>query len=585
MNIFTDLRQDICTALDGIAADGKIPTGLDLKNLTVEPPRDPDHGDISTNAALVLANQAKMKPRDIADLLAAVLANKPDVSSVEIAGPGFINLRLSDDFWRRQLEIIIGTGADYGTSTVGAGEKVNVEYVSANPTGPMHVGHCRGAVFGDAMCALLSKIGYQVVEEYYINDAGVQMDQLARSLHFRYREALGEAVGDIPEGLYPGDYMLPAAQKLVAEDGDKWATAPEDEWLAPLRVFGGNAMMDLIRDDLAALGIEHEVFYRETDLHESGAIDRVLEDLTDMGKIYEGVLEPPKGKLPDDWEPRPQTLFRSTDFGDDVDRPLKKSDGAYTYFAADIAYHQNKFQRGFNHMIDVWGADHGGYVKRMKAAVDAVSSGNADLDVKLCQLVKLFRNGEPVRMSKRSGDFVTLREVVDEVGKDVVRFIMLTRKNDAPLDFDFEKVTEQSKDNPVFYVQYAHARVCSVIRNAGDGLSDGVDLSTNALGKAQLSRLGSEGEIAVIRLMASWPRVVETAALAHEPHRIAFFLYDLASAFHVLWNKGNEDPGARFIITEDEELTVARLALIKGVALVIESGLAIMGVTPVEEMR
>jgi arginyl-tRNA synthetase len=585
MNIFTVLRDEVCAALESLSAEGKLSHGLDLKNVTVEPPRDPEHGDIATNAAMVLAKQAKLKPRDIATMLAEVLAAKPDVSSVEIAGPGFINLRLSDAFWRAQLRAIFDAGIEYGASPIGGGEQINVEYVSANPTGPMHVGHCRGAVFGDAMCALLNKVGFQVVEEYYINDAGVQMDMLARSLHFRYREALGEDVGAMPDDLYPGDYLVPPAKALADRDGDKWTALPETEWLEPIREFGGAAMMELIRDDLAALGITHEVFFRETDLHQSGAIDRVLDDLTAKGAIYEGVLEAPKGKLPDDWEPRPQTLFRSTNFGDDVDRPLKKSDGAYTYFAADIAYHQNKFQRGFTHMIDIWGADHGGYVKRMKAAVDAVSEGKADLDVKLCQLVKLFRNGEPVRMSKRAGEFVTLREVVDEVGKDVVRFIMLTRKNDASLDFDFQKVTEQSKDNPVFYVQYAHARICSVIRNAAESIDAGADVSLAALEAANFDRLGTVDEIAVIRQMASWPRVVETAALAHEPHRIAFFLYDLASAFHVLWNKGNENPGVRFIIADDDELTMARLALIKGVALVIGSGLAIMGVTPVEEMR
>ncbi len=585
MNIFTALRNDVCEALESLVAEGKLSSGLDLKNVTVEPPRDPEHGDIATNAAMVLAKQAKMKPQDIALLLAVVLETKSEVSSVEVAGPGFLNLRLTDEFWRLQLHHLIDTGTNYGASKIGGGEKVNVEYVSANPTGPMHVGHCRGAVFGDAMCALLRKIGYQVVEEYYINDAGVQMDMLARSLHFRYREALGEDTGPLPGGLYPGDYLVPPAVTLAERDGDKWAMLPESEWLEPLREFGGNAMMDLIRADLAALGIEHEIFFRESDLHENGAIDQVLIDLTAKGEIYEGVLEAPKGKLPDDWEPRPQTLFRATNFGDDVDRPLKKSDGAYTYFAADIAYHQNKFQRGFTRMIDVWGADHGGYVKRMKAAVAAVSGGQADLDVKLCQLVKLFRNGEPVRMSKRSGDFVTLRQVVDEVGKDVVRFIMLTRKNDASLDFDFKKVTEQSKDNPVFYVQYAHARICSVIRDAAKAMGGKSEISSTAFQSANLERLKTNDEIALIRLMSSWPRVVETSAVAHEPHRIAFFLYDLASAFHVLWNRGNDDPGVRFIIADDDELTMARLTLIKGVALVIGSGLKIMGVTPIEEMR
>ncbi len=585
MNIFSEFRQGVCTLLDGLVADGTLPGGLDFGNITVEPPRDASHGDMATNAAMVLAKTAKMKPRDIATLLSTALENRPDVSSVEVAGPGFINLRLTDEFWSAQLKSILSAGPDYGGSDVAANEKINVEYVSANPTGPMHVGHCRGAVFGDALCTLLRKVGYDVVEEYYINDAGAQMDQLARSLHFRYREALGEDVGDVPEGLYPGDYLVPVAESLAKQDRDKWLSVPEAEWIGPFRQFGGDAMMEVIREDLTALGIEHDVFFRETDLHHGGDIDQVLEELTAKGEIYQGVLDAPKGKRPEDWEPRPQTLFRSTDFGDDVDRPLKKSDGAYTYFAADIAYHQNKFNRGFVHMIDVWGADHGGYVKRMKAAVDAVSDGKGDLDVKLCQLVKLFRNGEPVRMSKRAGEFVTLKDVVDEVGKDVVRFIMLTRKNDASLDFDFQKVTEQSKDNPVFYVQYAHARVCSVVRNAAELFGDGRDLSADALAAANVSRVNSGDELALIRQLAEWPRAVETAALTHEPHRIAFFLYDLASQFHGLWNKGNEDPGARFIVADDEELTMARLALIRGVALVISSGLAIMGVTPAEEMR
>jgi arginyl-tRNA synthetase len=585
MNVFSEFRQGVCTALDGLAADGALPQGLDFGNITVEPPRDAAHGDMATNAAMVLAKTAKMKPRDLAALLCAALQKRPDVLSVEVAGPGFINLRLTDAFWGAQLKSLLAAGVDYGGSTIGANEKINVEYVSANPTGPLHVGHCRGAVFGDALCALLRKVGFDVVEEYYINDAGAQMDQLARSLHFRYREALGEEVGEMPEGLYPGDYLVPPAERLARRDGDKWLSVPENDWIGPLRRFGTDEMMDLIRDDLAGLGIRHDVFFRETELHESGAIERVLEQLTEKGEIYQGVLDAPKGKRPEDWEPRPQTLFRSTDFGDDVDRPLKKSDGAYTYFAADIAYHHNKFSRGFTRMIDVWGADHGGYVKRMKAAVAAISDGKGDLDVKLCQLVKLLRNGEPVRMSKRAGQFVTLRDVVDEVGKDVVRFIMLTRKNDASLDFDFQKVTEQSKDNPVFYVQYAHARVCSVIRNAAELFGDGRDLSAGALAAADVSRANTDDELALIRRLAEWPRVVETAALAHEPHRIAFFLYDLASGLHGLWNKGNEDPSVRFIVADDEELTMARLALIRGVALVIGSGLAVIGVTPAEEMR
>ena len=458
------------------------------------------------------------------------------------------------------LREILKTGADYGKSDMGANQKINVEYVSANPTGPMHVGHCRGAVFGDALAALLEKAGYAVTREYYINDAGAQIDVLARSAYLRYREALGEDIGEIPEGLYPGDYLVPVGKDLAARFGDKWLGKPEGEWLPEVRQSAVEAMLGMIREDLTALGIRFDLYFSEATLHkQGGAIDQTLDELDKMGLIYEGVLEPPKGKLPDDWEPRPQTLFRATQFGDDVDRPLKKSDGSYTYFAADIAYHADKYRRGFTNMIDVWGADHGGYVKRMQAAVKAVSGGKASLDVKLCQLVRLFRKGEPVRMSKRAGSFVTLRDVVDEVGKDVVRFMMLTRKNDAPLDFDFAEVTEQSKDNPVFYVQYAHARVHSVLRNAKAEIPDLDTSSPAALAAADFGRLTHEDEVGLIKLMASWPRLVETAADAHEPHRVAFYLYELASAFHTLWNKGKEDAALRFIVADDRSVTEARL--------------------------
>ncbi|MDD3446624.1 MAG: arginine--tRNA ligase, partial [Zavarzinia sp.] len=494
------------------------------------------------------------------------------------------NLRLSDDFWRARLAEILAAGPAFGESSKGGGTAVNVEYVSANPTGPLHVGHCRGAVFGDALAALLEKVGHAVTREYYINDAGGQVDTLARSAFLRYREALGENIGEIPEGLYPGDYLIPVGQGLVEKYGERFKDQPESAWLMPIREFAIAAMMAMVREDLEALNIRQDVFFSEYSLHTTGRIDEALKDLTDKGLIYEGVLEAPKGKLPDDWEPRPQTLFKASEFGDDTDRALKKSNGAWTYFAADIAYHLDKYKRGFHHQIDVWGADHGGYVKRMRAAVKALSGGQADLDVKICQLVKLTRGGEPVKMSKRSGSFVTLRDVVDEVGKDVVRFMMLTRKNDAPLDFDFDKVTEQSKDNPVFYVQYAHARARSVLRNAAAEIA-GLDLSREGLSAAKLARIESPDEIALIRQMAAFPRQLEQAADAHEPHRVAFALYDLAAAFHGLWNKGKEDPSLRFIHADDPELTLARLALLQAVCDVIASGLGILGVTPVEEMR
>jgi len=578
MNVFKDFRTLIAARLDALAADGVLPEGLDYSAITVEPPRDASHGDLATNAALVLARQARRKPRELAGPLAEALAGEPAVAGVEIAGPGFINLRLAADYWRERLRDVLRQGTAYGDCDIGAGQLVNIEFVSANPTGPMHVGHCRGAVFGDALAALLKKAGFAVSREYYINDAGAQIDVLARSAHLRYREALGEDIGDIPPGLYPGDYLKPVGADLAATEGACWVDAPEASWLALFRGAASEAMMTMIRDDLAALGITFDVFFSERSLAANGRIEKALAALADKGLIYEGVLEPPKGKLPDDWEPRPQTLFRSTRFGDDVDRALKKSDGSWTYFAADIAYHFDKVERGFYQMIDVWGADHGGYVKRMKAAVAAISDGRASLDVKLCQLVRLLRDGQPMKMSKRAGSFVTLREVVDEVGKDVVRFIMLTRKNDAPLDFDFVKVTEASRDNPVLYVQYVHARVCSVLRKAAE------EIDTSRLADAALGRLVHEDELALIRLLAGWPRLIETAALAHEPHRVAFYLYDIASAFHGFWNKGKEDPGLRFIMAEDVELTRARLALISGVATVIASGLELMGVEPVEEM-
>ena len=584
MNIFSMFRQFVIEALEQMAQAGELPGGLDCSRVVVEPPRDTSHGDLTTNAAMVLAKPAGKNPREIAGGLAKRLLSIEDVEAAEIAGPGFVNMRLAPGFWHRRLEDVLGQGAAYGGSDLGAGEKVNVEYVSTNPTGPLHVGHGRGAVIGDVLASLLEKVGYAVTREYYINDAGAQVDALARSVHLRYRQALGESIGEIPEGLYPGDYLIPAGKALAERDGDKWLGKPEEDWLAAIRDFAVGLMMDLIREDLLSVGIDQEVFTSERALAEAGKVDTALKQLEDRGLIYTGVLEPPKGRKAEDWEPRPQTLFRATQFGDDVDRPLKKSDGSWTYFATDIAYHLDKFERGFANMIDVWGADHGGYVKRMKAAVKAITDDKGELDVKLCQLVNLSDRGKPVRMSKRAGTFVSLRDVVDRVGKDVFRFIMLTRKNDAQLDFDFAKVAEQSKDNPVFYVQYAHARSCSVFRNAGEVFADLAD-SARDFGDADLALLADDSELELLKRLAGWPALLEGAAAAHEPHRLAYFLYELASAFHALWTKGRDQPGLRFIIEEDQALTTARLAMVRGLQLVIASGLTIFGVSPVEEMR
>ena len=585
MNIFKAFENDIRKLLDELAAEGQIPAGLDTGRLTVEPPREAAHGDLSTNAAMILAKPAGKPPRALAELLVAKLKARSDVASVEIAGPGFVNLRLSADVWRDRIRDVLNAGTAYGQSDLGADEPVNVEYVSANPTGPLHAAHGRGAVFGDALAALLEKAGYAVTREYYINDAGAQVDVLGRSTFLRYREALGEDIGAIPAGLYPGEYLKEVGQALAERDGNKWVGADESEWLPACRDFAIAKIMEWIKEDLGVLGVRMDVYSSERALVKAGAVDTALKALEDRGLIYVGVLEPPKGKKPDDWEPRPQTLFKSTDFGDDVDRPLKKSDGSFTYFSNDIAYHYDKYRRGFANLIDVWGADHGGYVKRMQAATTAITEGKAALDVKLCQLVHLMKNGEPVKMSKRAGTFVTLRDVIEEVGKDVVRFIMLTRRNDQTLEFDFAKVVEQSKDNPVFYVQYAHARCRSVLRHAAAAMP-GADLSPAALaGRANLARLDAEEEMDLAKRMATWPRLVESAAEAHEPHRVAFYLYDLASDFHALWNKGRDDASLRFLIDGDEEVTVARLALVSAVATVIASGLAVMGVEPVEEMR
>ena len=583
MNIYKDFQKNVKEIILSLSDKDKLPKNLDLKNVTAEAPRDISHGDIATNAAMVLVKQAKMKPRDIAEMIVSGLRDIDIVDNVEIAGPGFINIRLRPSFIQLQVKSILKQGFDYGRSTLGNGEKVNVEYVSVNPTGPLHVGHCRGAVFGDSLSTLLDHVGYDVTREYYINDAGGQIDVLARSTYLRYLEALGETVNEIPEGLYPGEYLIPVGKALVEKVGDKYKGLPESEWLYEVRSFATDAMMDLIREDLNTLDIQHDVFFSELSLHENGGIQKGLEQLEEKGLIYTGVLEPPKGKLPDDWEERPQTLFRSTDFGDDVDRALKKSDGAWTYFAADVAYHSDKVERGFNTLIDVWGADHGGYVKRVQSVVTALTDGKAELDVRLCQMVKLLRDGKPVKMSKRSGNFITLRDIVDEVGKDVVRFIMLTRKNDATLDFDFARVTEQSKDNPVFYVQYGHARVFSVIRKATEAFN-GLDVSEQSLMKANLELLTDESELNLIKAMVNWPRIVEGAALAHEPHRISYYLFDLASEFHALWNKGNDRVDLRFIIDNNKEITLARLAMITAFSKIIASGLNILGVEPLNEM-
>jgi arginyl-tRNA synthetase len=585
MNIFNEfevkLKNTIKLVLPEIDRQN-----IDLGAVVVEPPRDPSHGDLATNAAMVLAKPLGLKPRDIATRIAAGLARDADIDAAEVAGPGFLNLRLRPAFWHRSLARLIAAGADYGRADIGKGEPINVEYVSANPTGPMHIGHCRGAAVGDALASLLAMAGYKVTREYYINDAGAQVDVLARSAFLRYREALGDAIGPIPEGFYPGDYLKPVGEALAKAHGRALLQMDEPDWLPIVRETSIDMMMEMIREDLASIGVVHNVFFSERSLIEGGR-DRVAEAiawLEERGLVYEGKLPPPKGQLPDDWEDREQTLFRSSDFGDDVDRPLKKSDGSYTYFASDIAYHLDKYQRGFARMIDVWGADHGGYVKRMQAVVKAITGGEGDLDVKLCQLVKLFRGGEAVRMGKRAGNFVTLSDLVEEVGPDPIRFMMVYRKNDAPLDFDFQKVTEQSKDNPVFYVQYAHARTCSIFRQAATEIPD-LNTDPASLEAAPLDPLTDTGEMALIRRLCAYPRVVESAAEAHEPHRIAFYLYELASELHAQWNRGKDLPQLRFIITTDRSSTLARLALVHATKLVLASGLAILGVNAPEEMR
>ena len=586
-NIFADILGRVRRANDQLTAAGILPAGIDQSRVTVEPPRDPAHGDIATNAAMVLAKDAGRKPRELAEAIADKLRADALVGKVDVAGPGFINLTLKPAAWIAALRGAVQLGARYGVSDSGGGVAVNVEYVSANPTGPMHVGHGRGAVFGDALSNLLAFAGFTVTREYYVNDAGAQVDVLARSAYLRYREALGEDIGTIPEGLYPGDYLKPVGSALAAQYKDALTKQPEAEWLPVVRAKAIEMMMATVRADLAALDIDHDVFYSERSMVAGGTdlVAATIEWLRDRGYVYDGRLPPPKGAPVEDWEDREQTLFRSTEFGDDVDRPLKKSDGSYTYFASDIAYHRSKLDRGFRSLIDVWGADHAGYIKRMQAAVAALSDREAGLDVKVIQLVKLLRAGVPVTMSKRAGEFVTLREVVDEVGRDAVRFMMLFRKNDAVLDFDLAKVIEQSRDNPVFYVQYGHARGQSIFRNARAAFPDLPDDVESLVEVAELERLSDPAELALMRQIALYPRVVEAAAAAHEPHRIAFYLFDLASEFHALYTLGNTKPHLRFIIQNERQMTVARLVLVQGVVTVLSSGLALLGVEAPNEMR
>ncbi len=581
MNPFEELRADVLAAIAECQAAGVLPPDLDLGRVGVEPPRDAGHGDAATNAALVLAKAARRPPMQVAEAIAARLRQLDKVVAAEVARPGFVNLRLRDDFWRTQLLVALRADADYGRADLGRDQPINVEYCSANPTGPLHIGHVRGTVFGDALANLLAKMGWRVTREYYINDGGAQIDTLGRSLWLRYREALGEDIGPIPEGLYPGDYLIPVGRALAERDGARWRDVPEEEWLPVFRHEAVDAMLALIRNDLAALGVRHDVFTSEAALIEDGRVDEMLTLLEARGLVYEGTLPPPKGKPVEDWEPVPLLLFRATRFGDDCDRPLKNSRGEWTYFAKDLAYHLDKYRRGFAEMINVWGADHAGHVKRMQAAVAALTDGRGRLDVKICQLVNLLDAGQPLKMSKRAGRIVTARDVVEEVGRDVVRFIMLTRKNDAPLDFDFAKVTEQSRDNPVFYVQYAHARICSVRRNAA---ADQIPIGREALLEAPLELLSDPAELGLIRQMAAYPRILEAAAMQHEPHRIAFYLGDLAASFHALWNQGKERPELRFLRIDQPALTAARLAMITAVQVVLANGLRVIGVTPLEEM-
>ncbi|MBS0272008.1 MAG: arginine--tRNA ligase [Proteobacteria bacterium] len=580
MNFFHTFRDEILKTLQILVKEGSLPEGLDFDKITTEPPRDPSHGDLATNAAMVLAKPAKKNPRDLGQLIAKELETLSFVEEVSVAGPGFINLKLSSDFWYQELKTILKEKEEYGASSIGLGKKINLEYVSANPTGPIHAGHGRVAVVADVLANLLEKVGYRVLREYYVNDAGGQAEKLAKSTYLRYREALGEKISHIPEGFYPGDYLKEVGQALADRDGTLWLSIPEKEWLEPFREFAVNAMMTKIRKNLALMGITHEVFTSETELHRSGAIEEVISTLTDYGLIYEGILERPKGKVIEDWEPRVQLLFRSTLFGDDTDRALQKADGSWTYFAGDIAYHYDKFRRGYSHMINVWGADHVGTVKRVTSAVKAITQEKGHLDVILCQIVNFLEGGKPLKMSKRAGTFVEVHDVIEKVGKDAFRFMMISRKSDAHLDFDFQKVLEQTRDNPVFYIQYAHARCHSVMRMAHD-----VFPGWNQTPPHNFEDLQDPDELHLLKLLASWPRQVEIAAVAQEPHRLCYYLYDVAQQFHMLWNKGKDNTLLRFIVVQNRDLTQARLAMIQGVAHVIASGFQVIGITPVQEMR
>ena len=580
MNLFTHVREILIDILHDLSTQGILPADTDFSQITVEPPKDSRHGDMATNAAMVLSKSVETKPRELAKIISESLSQNEIVLSVDIAGPGFINISLSEACWHSLLSCVLLNGINFGRSNIGYSKKVNVEFVSANPTGPLHVGHTRGAVFGDALASLLSYSGYEVTREYYINDGGAQVDVLARSVFLRYQEAFGKEVV-FEDGTYPGDYLIPIALKLKDKVGDAYLQKSEDKWLPEFRDYAVQAMMDLIKSDLDLLGIEMDTYFSEKSLYDSGQIEAALDRLKNNGLIYKGILEPPKGKKTEDWEPREQTLFKSTLHGDDVDRPVLKSDGTWTYFAPDIAYHFDKITRGFDLLIDIFGADHGGYVKRMKAAVSALSSGEVPLDIKLCQLVKLYQNGEPFKMSKRAGNFVMLRDLVEEVGPDVTRFVMLTRKNDAALDFDFQKVLEQSRENPVFYVQYAHARIKSVIRKAEEL---DIDISDSALSETNLNGLTHSSELSLIKKIAEWPRLVEVAARLYEPHRIAFYLFDLSSQLHAHWSKGSDNPDLRFLHNDNLVKTQSKIALARAVSIVISSGLAILGVKPAEKM-
>ena len=584
MNLIKNILDIINSEIKELIKAGVLPPDISLSQIKLDSAKNLDHGDFSSNAALVLSKQARMKPYDLGKLIVTRLSKRSEFKSVEIAGPGFINIRLVSQIWTSLIPIILENGIGYGSTNLGNGQAINVEFVSANPTGPMHIGHARGAVFGDALSNLLEKVGYSVTREYYVNDAGAQVDILARSTHLRYLEALGKDIGEMPEGFYPGNYLRKVGEEIKNRDGKKWKNLSEKDWLSYFRNFAVTQMMSLIREDLKTLGVLHDVFISEAELVGSGMNDEVLKELQEFDLAYTGTLEAPKGKLPDDWEQRPQLLFRSSKFGDDLDRALKKTDGDWTYFASDIAYHRDKFRRGFQIMVDVWGADHKGYIKRMQAAVQAITKGEGSLTVNLCNLVNLLEDGKPSKMSKREGSYVTLNDVVSEVGPDAVRFMMLTRSNEAPLDFDLKIVLDQSKDNPVFYVQYAHARICSLLRNVDENFSE-LNVDDSSLIDADVRLLNSDSEITMIKELAIWPVVVERSAIANEPHRIAFYLYDLAASFHSLWNKGNGDEDLRFIVPNNESKTIARLSLARSVAIVISSGLAIMGVDPVEEMR